>query len=249
MLFPLRDLNPTRRRPAMTWTLIVITSTVYALEVLLHPEHLQQLAYLFGIVPARYSHPDWALQVGFPVDDYWPFVTSMFLHAGLLHLVGNMWILWVFGDNVEDRMGRWRFLVFYLLCGVGAGLVHWWTNPHSIVPTVGASGAIAGVLGAYIVLYPKARVLTLVLLFFWPITFEVSAFFYLFYWFAIQLLSGTAALLGPEQIGGIAWWAHVGGFAAGVALLPLFVKTWRPAAAGGRGYDVKSVAHRGEWPG
>ena len=241
MLFPLRDLNPTRRRPLMTWAIAAVTSAVYFLEVLLHPEHLQQLAYLFGIVPARYSHPDWALQVGFPIDDYLPFLTSMFLHAGLLHLASNMWILWVFGDNVEDRMGRWRFLAFYLICGISAGLVHWWTNPHSIVPTVGASGAIAGVLGAYIVLYPRARVLTLLLLVFWPITFEVSAFFFLFYWFAIQLLSGTAALLGPEQVGGIAWWAHVGGFVAGVILLPAFLR--RTSAEAVR-FDVQPVPER-----
>jgi membrane associated rhomboid family serine protease len=240
MLFPLRDLNPTRRRPLMTWAIVAITSAVYFLEVLLHPEHLQQLAYLFGIVPARYSHPGWALEVGFPIDDYWPFLTSMFLHAGLLHLVSNIWILLVFGDNVEDRMGRWRFLAFYVLCGTGAGLVHWWTNPHSIVPTVGASGAIAGVLGAYIVLYPRARVLTLLLLVFWPITFEVSAFFFLFYWFSIQLLSGTAALLGPEQVGGIAWWAHVGGFVTGVILLPVFAKK----TAGTVAFDVLRVPGR-----
>lgn len=223
MLFPLRDTNPTRHRPVMTWTLIAVTSAVYVLEALLHPEHLQQIAYLFGIVPARYSHPEWALRVGFPLDDYWPFVSSIFLHAGVLHLVSNMWILWIFGDNVEDRMGPWRFLGFYLLCGVIAGLVHWWTNTHSVVPTVGASGAIAGVLGAYVVLYPRARVVTLFLLVFWPLIFELPAVFYLFYWFAIQLLSGTAALLGPQQVGGVAWWAHVGGFAAGAVLVRLFL--------------------------
>ena len=151
----------------------------------------------------------------------------MFLHAGVLHLASNMWFLWIFGDNVEDRMGPWRFLVFYVLCGIIAGQVHWWTNPHSVVPTVGASGSIAGVLGAYIVLYPRARVVTLLLLVFWPLTFEMPAFFFLIYWFAIQLLSGAAALLGPEQIGGVAWWAHVGGFIAGVALLPAFVTKLR----------------------
>jgi len=222
VLFPLRDRNPTHHRPLMTWALIAVTSAAYLLEVVVHPDHLQQIAYLFGIVPARYSHPDWALRVGFPADDYWPFLTSIFLHAGLLHLVGNMWFLWVFGDNVEDRMGPWRFLSFYLLCGIVAGLIHWWTNAHSVVPTVGASGAIAGVLGAYVVLYPRARVVTLLLIVFWPLIFEVPAVFYLFYWSAIQLFSGTAALLSPGQIGGVAWWAHVGGFAAGVLLLPVF---------------------------
>lgn len=223
MLFPLRDDNPTRRRPVMTWTLIAITSGVFVVEAVLHPEHLQQIAYLFGIVPARYSHPDWALRVGFPLNDYWPFGTYIFLHAGLLHLVSNMWILWIFGDNVEDRMGRWRFLGFYLLCGVIAGQVQYWTNLHSTVPTVGASGAIAGVLGAYVVLYPHARVVTLLLLVFWPLIFELRAVFYLLYWFVLQFLSGTAALLGPAQIGGVAWWAHVGGFLGGIVLLRFFV--------------------------
>jgi len=207
----------------MTWSLIAVTSAVFVYQVAVHPEHSRQIAYLFGLVPARYSHPAWALRVGFPIDDYWPFITSVFLHAGLLHLASNMWILWIFGDNVEDRMGPWRFLGFYLLCGVAAGLVHWWTNAHSVVPTVGASGAIAGVLGAYMVLYPRARVVTLLLLVFWPLIFELPALFFLFYWFAIQLLSGTAAILGPEQMGGVAWWAHVGGFVAGLALLRLFI--------------------------
>ncbi|MEZ5318123.1 MAG: rhomboid family intramembrane serine protease [Vicinamibacterales bacterium] len=207
----------------MTWSLIAVTSAVFVYQAAAHSEHAQQIAYLFGIVPARYSHPAWALSVGFPVDRYWPFVTSIFLHAGPLHLVSNMWMLWIFGDNVEDRMGPWRFLGFYLLSGVAAGLVHFWTNAHSVVPTVGASGAIAGVLGAYMILYPHARVVTLLLLVFWPFFFELPALFFLFYWFGIQLLSGTAALLGPEQTGGVAWWAHVGGFVAGVILLRWFI--------------------------
>lgn len=249
MLLPLRDTNPLRRRPVATWTLIALTSGVYRFEVLLHPRHLQEVAYLFGIVPARYSHPGWAVAVGFPADEYWPFVTSMFLHAGFVHLASNMWILWVFGDNVEDRIGRLRFLIFYLMTGFIAGLLHWWTNPHSVVPTVGASGAIAGVLGAYLVFYPRARVLTLLLLLFWPLTFEMPAVFYLLWWFAIQLASGTASLLGPERIGGIAWWAHVGGFAAGAALAPLFANAFRPAArVPARSLAAASVAARSGGP-
>jgi membrane associated rhomboid family serine protease len=161
--------------------------------------------------------------LGFPIDNYWPFLTSMLLHAGLIHLAGNMWTLWIFGDNVEDRMGRWRFLAFYVLCGIISGQVHWWTNPHSTVPVIGASGAIAGVLGAYAVLYPHARVQTLVLLLFWPLFFELPAVIFIAVWFGIQFLSGTAALLGPGQLGGIAWWAHIGGFIAGIALHRLFI--------------------------
>jgi membrane associated rhomboid family serine protease len=221
-MFPLRDNIRTRRRPVMTWAIIAVTSAVYVIEALVHPQHLQQIAYLFGIVPARYTHPAWASRVGFPADDYWPFLTTIFLHAGWMHLVSNMWFLWIFGDNVEDRMGRLRFLGFYLLCGIIAGVVHTWANSHSVVPAVGASGAIAGVLGAYLVLYPRARVETFVWLVFWPVFFDLAAVFYVGLWFAIQLLNGTAALLGPEQMGGVAWWAHVGGFVAGVALLPFF---------------------------
>ena len=223
MFFPLRDTNPTARRPVMTWALIGITSAVFLIEFSIHPQHLKEIAYLFGIVPARYSHPDWALRVGFPIDSYWPFLTSIFLHTGLIHIASNMWVLWIFGDNVEDRMGRLRFLAFYLVCGIIAGLVHWLANFHSTVPALGASGAIAGVLGAYLVLYPRARVETLLLLLFWPIFLDVPAVLFIASWFGIQLLSGAAALLGPEQMGGIAWWAHIGGFAAGVSLQRLFI--------------------------
>ena len=212
----------------MTWMIVAATAIAFVFEFGLHPQHLESIIYLFGIVPARYSHPDWALRVGFPIDSYWPFLTSIFLHAGLLHIVGNMWMLWIFGDNVEDRMGRGRFLVFYLLCGVIAGLVHWWSNPHSDVPVVGASGAIAGVLGAYLALFPRARVETLLLLLFWPVFLEVPAILFLGIWFGIQLLSGTAALLGPQQVGGIAWWAHIGGFAAGVVLHRMFLPRRKP---------------------
>ena len=211
----------------MTWAIVGITSAVFVWEFRAHPQHLQDILYSFGIVPARYSHPDWALRVGFPIDSYLSLLTSVFLHAGLIHLVGNMWMFWIFGDNVEDRMGRLRFLAFYILCGTVAGLVHWLANPHSTVPAVGASGAIAGVLGAYIVLFPRARVQTFLLLLFWPVFFEVPAVFYILFWFVLQLLSGTAALLGPQQAGGIAWWAHIGGFTAGVVLHRLFIKSRR----------------------
>ena len=212
----------------MTWAIVTITAAAFVFEFGLHPQHLEKIMYLFGIVPARYRHPDWASSVGFPLDDYWPFLTSIFLHAGLPHIIGNMWIFWIFGDNVEDRMGRGRFLAFYLVCGIAAGLVHWWSNPHSTVPAIGASGAIAGVLGAYFVLFPRARVVALLLLVFWPLVVEVPGVVFIGIWFAIQLLSGTASLLGPQQAGGIAWWAHIGGFAAGVLLHHLFLLHEKP---------------------
>jgi membrane associated rhomboid family serine protease len=168
------------------------------------------------MVPAR---------LGADPDAYWTVLTCMFLHGGWMHFIGNMWVLFLFGDAVEDRMGPARYLVFYLLCGLAAGLTHYLTNPTSPVPTVGASGAIAGVMGAYFVLFPTARVITLIPVFFFPFLVEIPAVVYLGVWFASQLFSGTLALVGPQYYEGVAWWAHVGGFVAGIALLPLFKKS------------------------
>jgi membrane associated rhomboid family serine protease len=209
----------------MTWLIILANVVVFLFELSLPESTLEQFIYLFGMVPARYSQPEWALEVGLPLNDYWPFLTSMFLHGGWLHIIGNMWTLWIFGDNVEDRMGRLRFLVFYLLCGLAAGLVHWFTNSQSTVPTVGASGAIAGVMGAYFLLFPFARVVVLIPIFFFPFFFELPAVTYLGLWALSQVFSGTFfSLVGPEDVGGIAWWAHVGGFTAGVLLQFIFVR-------------------------
>jgi membrane associated rhomboid family serine protease len=148
----------------------------------------------------------------------------MFLHGGWSHVIGNMWSLWIFGDNVEDVMGPWRFLVFYLLTGLAAGLTHFFTNADSQVATVGASGAIAGVLGAYFLLFPRARIIAVLPILFFPFFFELPAVTYLLFWFSSNLLSGTLAGLGPEQMQGVAWWAHVGGFAAGALLHRLFLE-------------------------
>ena len=223
-MFPIRDTIPRRNVPVMTWTLILVNCIVFLFEIGLPPDALERFFYFFGIVPARYSHPAWAAWVGLPVDDYWPFVTSMFLHGGWMHIIGNMWTLWIFGDNVEDRMGPVRFLVFYLICGVTAGIVHWFTNPGSTVPTVGASGAIAGVLGAYFYLFPYSRVVVLVPILFFPFFFELPALTYLGFWALSQVFSGALVLAGPQQVGGVAWWAHVGGFAAGFLLQFFFVR-------------------------
>src|SRR6266481_1710918 len=152
----------------MTLALIGINGGIFLYELTLTPHDLQGLFYLFGIVPARYTHPDWARWVGLPIDDYWPFLTSMFLHGGWAHIIGNMWALWIFGENVEDSMGPVSFLLFYLLCGLAAGIVHAYTNADSTMPTVGASGAIAGVMGAYFFLFPYSRVVVLVPVFFFP---------------------------------------------------------------------------------
>jgi membrane associated rhomboid family serine protease len=223
-VFPIRDTVPVRNAPVATWWLIVANSLVFLVELMLPPEALERFVYLFGLVPARFTHPEWAAGLGFPVDDYWPFLTSMFLHAGWLHVFSNMWTLWIFGDNVEDRMGAARFLIFYVLCGLAAGAVHWLTNPDSTLPTVGASGAVSGVTGAYFLLFPHSRVILLVPIFFLPFFFELPAVAYLAFWALSQVFSGALSLIGPREVGGIAWWAHVGGFVSGLALHPLFLR-------------------------
>src|SRR6266850_4988768 len=164
-VIPIRDTIPSRTAPVVTWALIAVNTAVFLFELTLSPEELKGLFYLFGIVPARYSHPEWAAAVGLPLDDGWPFLTSMFLHGGWMHLIGNMWTLWIFGDNVEERMGKGRYLLYYVVCGFVAAYVHYLTGPRSGVPVVGASGAIAGVMGGYLILFPRARIVTLVPIF------------------------------------------------------------------------------------
>src|SRR5882762_333434 len=168
-MFPIQDSVPTRSVPVVTRALVLINVLVFFFELMLPRQGLEQLFYLFGLVPARFTHPDWAAYVGFPVDSYWPILTHQFLHGGWLHIIANMWTLWIFGDNVEDRMGTARYLAFYFVCGLAAALVHYLTNQNSTLPTVGASGAIAGVLGAYFFFYPSARVITLIPVFFLPL--------------------------------------------------------------------------------
>jgi membrane associated rhomboid family serine protease len=245
-LIPLRDTIPHRHKPVMTWTLIAINVAIFLYELSLPPQDLEQLFYMFGVVPARYSHPEWAQLAGLRVDDYWPFLTSMFLHGGWAHLIGNMWALWIFGDNVEDRMGPFRFLGFYLLTGLIAGVTHYLTNAASTVPTVGASGAIAGVLGAYFVMYPRARIIVLLPIFFFPFFFELPAVAYLLFWFLSQIIGGTIAGLSSAQVGGVAFWAHVGGFVAGIVLHRLFILPERERP---RRFERDEVGIEGAWAG
>lgn len=212
-MFPIQDTVQSRTVPLVTWGIILLNAVVFLYELALPPEYLDALVLELGMTPARLSADPAA---------WWTLVTCMFLHGGWLHFIGNMWTLYLFGDNVEDRMGPARYLVFYLLCGLAAGLTHYVTDPTSPVPTVGASGAIAGVLGAYFLMFPLARVLTLVPVLFIPFVIEVPAVVYLGIWFASQVFSGTLSLASQEHVEGVAWWAHVGGFAAGAALLPLF---------------------------
>ena len=209
-MIPLRDVIPSRTTPYVTIALVVVNALVFLYELLLGAQ-VNEFMFSFGLVPAYFS---WA-----------SVLTSMFLHGGILHVAGNMLYLWIFGDNVEDQMGHGRFLAFYLLCGVAAALAQALVVPDSMVPMVGASGAIAGVMGAYFILYPHSRIVTLVtLLFFWQIM-EIPAIAFLGIWFLMQFLSGVGSIATATSHsagGGIAFWAHVAGFAAGAVGVWLF---------------------------
>jgi membrane associated rhomboid family serine protease len=179
----------------------------------------------FALIPARYSAAFASGETDLAVVDFVPFFTMMFLHGGWLHLILNIWTLWLFGPAIEDRLGHLRYLAFYLACGLAASAAHVMFNPTSIVPALGASGAIAGILGCYMRLFPLARVVVVVPILFIPLFFEVYAFVFIGLWFLIQILQSMMALLLPSASGDVAWWAHVGGFVAGFALGPLLVRS------------------------
>ena len=223
-MFPIQDSVPSRSVPVVTRGLILINVVVFFFELSLSRESIIQLFYLFGVVPARFTDPEWAASIGFPIGSYWSLLTHQFLHGGWLHIVANMWTLWIFGDNVEDRMGPLRFIIFYLVCGVLAALTQVLVTPDATIPSVGASGAIAGILGAYLLFFPTARLIVLIPILFFPFFFELPAVIFLVFWFFIQLFSGTAILASPQQVGGIAFWAHIGGFIAGMLLCRFFVR-------------------------
>ncbi len=231
-MIPLRDNIPRRTVPFVTRLLLVANVAAFLLE-LVQGDRLDAFVDTFAFVPARLFHP--ALFPGWTAGaSVVTIFTAMFLHGGFFHLAGNMLFLWIFGDNVEDALGHVRFLVFYLVCGVSATLLQAILSPASTVPTLGASGAIAGVLGAYFVLYPRARVVTLVPLFiFFPLV-EVPAGLYLLGWFLMQFWLGSSQLAsagrGAPDGGGVAFWAHVGGFVAGVAWVLLFRPKRTPPA-------------------
>ena len=211
MFIPLKDNNPSRSYPVVNITLILANVAVFLYQYTLPPYGLKMFVLSNATVPARIPSA-LAGHMGFEAA-FLPLFTSMFLHAGLLHIAGNMLFLWIFGDNVEDYFGHLPYLFFYLVCGIGAGLLHVLFNLSSTVPALGASGAISGVMGAYMLLYPRERILTLVFIFLIPI----PAVFILGYWFLLQFLAGINAL-GASASGGVAVWAHVGGFLLGMLL-------------------------------
>lgn len=221
-MLPLRDNIPRRYTPVAVRIIVVLNALAFVFELTLSQSELARLFYIFGVVPARYFHPAWADWIGYPQTSILPFLSHMFLHSGLLHFVVNMWILWVFGDNVEDVMGTVRFIIFYLACGLCALAGHVLFNTGSTLPVIGASGAIAGVMGAYLLLYPRAQVLTLIPIFIFPFFIDLPAVVFLGLWFGIQVLSGMLASMSAQAGGGVAWWAHAFGFLGGILLLRSF---------------------------
>ena len=218
-MFPVADVIPSRTRPTVTIAIIALNALAFLFELTLSERDLQLFVLTYGVVPAAFS---WV-----------SVVTSMFLHGGWLHFLGNMLYLWIFGDNVEDRLGHGRYLVFYLMCGAAAALGQTALHPYSPIPMVGASGAIAGVMGAYFVLFPHSRVITAVFIFFFFDLVEIPAIFFLGIWFFMQFFSGVGSLGSDAAEGGVAFWAHVAGFAIGA----LAGVVWRAVEAANRRRD------------
>ena len=212
-MIPLRDANPSETVPFVNYLFIGINALVFLFELSLG-KSLEAFVSQYGLVPSRFLD----------TMNVVPLFTSMFLHGGWLHLIGNMWFLFIFGDNVEDRFGHFKYLVFYIVAGLAAALTQVFINSGSGMPMVGASGAIAGVLGAYVFMFPTAKVATLIPIFFFFQVVQLPAFVFLGIWFVIQAFSGIYSLGIASDVGGVAWWAHIGGFAAGAVLFPFLRK-------------------------
>ncbi|MEW6141198.1 MAG: rhomboid family intramembrane serine protease [Thermodesulfobacteriota bacterium] len=221
-MIPLRDSTPSGTVPIATIGLIAINSVVWLYEVSLGPE-LNRFVFEYGLIPLRFVTAG-RYEGGVWSNAIVPLMSSMFMHGGWMHVIGNMWFLWIFGDNIEDRLGHVKFILFYILCGIGAAILHIVFDPASKLPMVGASGAISGVLGAYLISYPRARVLTLFIIFVLIRFVEIPAYVFLIFWFFFQLLAGTAQYGAGQEVGGVAYWAHMGGFVVGIALLWIFPK-------------------------
>lgn len=232
-MIPLRDNIPRERPSLVTWTIIALNALLFFYELSLPDRVLDAFFHLYGVVPARFTNPSFAAHAGFPEGGMESFVTYMFLHGGWMHFLLNMWVFWVFADNVEDVLGHAGFLAFYLVCGLAALFTHMLVHPASTVPVIGASGAVAGVMGAYFRLFPHARVVTLIPIVIIPYITELPATVFLGIWFFIQLFSGLFDSLDPRGTASVAFFAHVGGFVAGYLIMWVFgVRRcrycWRP---------------------
>lgn len=221
-MIPIRDENPTRRTPHLTWLLIAINVGIFLFEISLGERGFSDFTMRFGLIPASLTGGELgvARDLGGARGSLITPLTSMFMHGGWLHLIGNMWFLYIFGDNVEDTLGKARFLLFYIAGGLGAALMQIAIDPSSGMPMIGASGAISAVLAGYVRLHPHARIVTLVPIFIFIQFIELPAFLFIFIWFGLQLLSGMSGLMhGAGGEGGVAWWAHIGGFVVGFVLI------------------------------
>jgi membrane associated rhomboid family serine protease len=220
-MIPLKDDNPTRIFPFFTILLILLNALVFFVE-LLHPGGMKYVVYNFGAVPSNIL----TFRSNQPIPPYMTIVTSMFMHGGFIHILGNMLYLWIFGNNIEDRLGHFRFLLFYLVGGVVAALAHSITSPNSQIPMIGASGAVAGILGAYLLLYPRARVHTLIFFGFFIDIIRIPALIIIGFWGIIQVINGIVSK-GLVQQGGVAWFAHIGGFLFGILTIRLWLQRHR----------------------
>ncbi len=237
-MIPIRDTLTSRSFPVVTFSIMAVNTLVFLFQLGLGPGEAQFL-YLHGLVPAKLTVPEVA--VWFSAENMiFSFISYMFLHGGFWHFIGNMWFLYLFGDNVEDHLGSVRYLGFYFVCGIASAGLHFVLNPVSNVPTIGASGAIAGVMGAYFILYPGAKILTLIPIIIIPWIVEIPAFIFLGFWFLMQFFNATGSGAGS----GIAWWAHVGGFVAGMILVKLSPKV--PEL--GAGKTIKKVTAKKRTP-
>jgi membrane associated rhomboid family serine protease len=219
-MIPLKDENPTYTTPFIVYILIAINIAVFIHEISLG-SGLNGFFQLYAVIPRELSASFAGNRVNQPVPEIATLITSQFLHGGFMHIAGNMLFLWIFGNNIEDDLGHFKFLCFYLVCGILAGLTHWFFGMQSMTPTVGASGAIAGVMGAYIIKYPKAKILTLLPLGIIFTTVRIPAVYFLGFWFLQQAISSFASLGMSEATSGVAYWAHAGGFIFGAILGPM----------------------------
>jgi membrane associated rhomboid family serine protease len=219
-MIPIRDTAPCNSTPYVTWSLMAVCILIFLVMQVMPYELSAKLIYLYGMVPNRYANPQWGLAYGLPFDGYLSFLTSLFLHGNWMHIIFNMWFMWIFADNVEDRMGRWRFMAFYVICGLLATAMQWYSAPTLQIPVVGASGAIAGVLAAYYFLYPFERVIV----WFFPIVVQLPAVTFLGLWVIFQLYDITTSTFVAGATSGSALWAHIGGFIAGAILHRFFLR-------------------------
>jgi membrane associated rhomboid family serine protease len=218
-VFPIRDSVTRTHEPVVVWTIIGVNVVVFLYQLGLSSAELQSFLYRHALVPLRYFDPGWAREVGLSPSDLTPFLTNAFLHGGWLHIIFNLWTLYIFGPALEDRLGPVRFLILYLFSGIAASVTHAVFNAGSPIPVLGASGAIAGIIAAYAARFPHAWVRVLVPILFIPLFFSLPAMVFAGLWFLMQVIQGTSELFAPFSISGIAWWAHIGGFMTGWLLL------------------------------